>query len=123
MRLVIQRTSAVELWIDHQLYSKTGLGLLILFGTRTGDTEQSCSWLAEKVVNLRIFPDDDDKMNRSALDLGGELMIVSQFTLYADTRKGRRPSFTEAQDPKVAELLYNQFVELVSGSEIGRAHV
>jgi D-aminoacyl-tRNA deacylase len=121
MRLVIQRSTGVEVWIDRQLHSKTGPGLLILFGTRTGDTEASCAWLAEKVVNLRIFQDNEDKMNRSALDTGGELMIVSQFTLYADTRKGRRPSFTDAQEPKEAERLYNRFVDLVAASGLKTA--
>jgi D-aminoacyl-tRNA deacylase len=121
MRLVIQRTTGVEVWIDQKPHSTTGRGLLILFGTRTGDTEASCAWLADKVVNLRIFEDDDDKMNRSALDIGGELMIVSQFTLYADTRKGRRPSFIEAQEPKEAERLYNRFVDLVGASGLKTA--
>lgn len=121
MRLVIQRTTGVEVWIDQKPHSTTARGLLILFGTRTGDTEASCAWLADKVVNLRIFEDDDDKMNRSALDIGGELMIVSQFTLYADTRKGRRPSFIEAQEPKEAERLYHRFVDLVSASGLKTA--
>ncbi len=121
MRLVIQRTTGVEVWIDQKPHSTTARGLLILFGTRTGDTEASCAWLADKVVNLRIFEDDDDKMNRSALDIGGELMIVSQFTLYADTRKGRRPSFIEAQEPKEAERLYNRFVDLVAASGLKTA--
>lgn len=116
MRLVIQRTNGVEIWIDERLHSKSGPGLLVLFGTKHGDTEPSCAWLADKVVNLRIFDDAEGKMNRSALDISGEIMIVSQFTLYADTRKGRRPSFTEAQEPKEAERLYNRFVELVAQS-------
>ncbi len=116
MRLVIQRTNGVELWIEEKLHSQSGPGLLVLFGTRHGDREQSCDWLAEKVVNLRIFEDADGKMNRSALETGGEIMIVSQFTLYADTKKGRRPSFTEAQEPKEAERLYQRFIDLVSQS-------
>lgn len=121
MKLVIQRTTGVEVWIDQKLHCKSGRGLMILFGTRTGDTEASCAWLAEKVVNLRIFEDEDDKMNRSALDIAGELMVVSQFTLYADTRKGRRPSFVEAQEPKEAERLYNRFVDLVTASGLKTA--
>jgi D-tyrosyl-tRNA(Tyr) deacylase len=116
MRLVIQRTTGVELWIDNALHSSTGRGLLVLFGTRTGDTEPSCQWLAEKVANLRIFEDDQGKMNLSALDIGGEIMVASQFTLYADTRKGRRPAFTDAMEPVKAERLYNRFVELVGAS-------
>lgn len=116
MRVVVQRTFGVEVWIDNMLHSKTKAGLLVLLGTKTGDIEQSSAFLADKVVNLRIFEDDSGKMNRSALDIGAEIMIVSQFTLYADTRKGRRPSFTEALEPVEAERLYNRFVELIKAS-------
>jgi D-aminoacyl-tRNA deacylase len=118
MRLVVQRSDGAELWINGKCHSKCAPGLLILFGTRTGDTEPSCAWLADKVVNLRIFEDDDGKMNRSILETGGEIMVVSQFTLYADTRKGRRPSFIEAQEPKEAERLYERFVSLVSAAGV-----
>lgn len=116
MRIVVQRTSGCEIWIDGAQFSKTGRGLLVLFGTRAGDTEASARWLADKAVNLRIFEDDDGKMNRSVLDIGGEIMIVSQFTLYADCRKGRRPSFNGAMEPVAAEQLYDQFVELVAAA-------
>ena len=116
MRLVVQRTGGAEVWIDGQLHSSTNAGLLVLYGTRRGDTEKSCEYLADKVMNLRIFEDADHKMNLSALDVRGEIMIVSQFTLYADTRKGRRPAFTEAMEPNEAERLYNRFVELVKQS-------
>ncbi len=118
MRLILQRTSGVEVWIDGALHSRTGQGLLILFGTRTGDTEDSCGYLADKAVNLRIFEDRGGKLNLSALDTNAEIMIVSQFTLYADTRKGRRPGFSEALEPVEAERLYNRFVELVAASEL-----
>ena len=118
MRLVIQRTSGAELWIDGAPYSKCGPGLLILFGTHHGDTEKSIAWLADKAVNLRIFEDDEGKMNRSALDVGADIMIVSQFTLYADCRKGRRPSFTDAQEPSEAERLYERFVQAVAANEL-----
>lgn len=116
MRLVVQRTSGVEVLIDKKLHSSTSAGLLVLFGTRTGDQEASCAWLADKVVNLRIFEDDANKMNLSALDVRGEIMVVSQFTLYADTRKGRRPSFNEAMEPLQAEKLYDCFVTQVECS-------
>lgn len=116
MRVLVQRTTGAEVWIDNALHSKTEGGLLLLVGTKTGDTENSCAFLADKVVNLRIFEDNDGKMNLSTLDVGAQIMIVSQFTLYADTRKGRRPSFTEALEPVEAERLYNRFVELVSAS-------
>ncbi|PWB68308.1 D-tyrosyl-tRNA(Tyr) deacylase [candidate division GN15 bacterium] len=113
MRLVVQRSNGVELFVDGKCHSQTGAGLLVLHGTRTGDTRTSCEYLAEKVVNLRIFEDAGHKMNLSALDVRGEIMIVSQFTLYADTRKGRRPAFTEAMEPVEAEQLYDYFVECV----------
>jgi D-tyrosyl-tRNA(Tyr) deacylase len=116
MRVLIQRTAGAEVWIDNALHSKTGPGLLLLVGTKTGDKEESCAFLADKTVNLRIFEDDAGKMNLSALDVKAEIMIVSQFTLYADTRKGRRPSFTEAMEPVAAERLYERFVELVRAS-------
>jgi D-tyrosyl-tRNA(Tyr) deacylase len=116
MRTIVQRTTGAEVWIDKELHSKTNAGLLLLVGTKTGDSESSCAFLADKVVNLRIFEDNDGKMNRSALDVGAEIMIVSQFTLYADARKGRRPSFTEAMEPVEAERFYSRFVELIKAS-------
>ena len=116
MRLVVQRVTGCEVWIDGKVHSKTGEGLLVLFGTRRGDKEMSCNHLADKLVNLRIFEDDEGKMNLSALDVGAEIMVVSQFTLYADCRKGRRPSFGTAMDPAEAEPLYNRFVDLVAAS-------
>ena len=116
MRLVVQRTKCAEVVIGGESYSRTGPGLLILFGTRQGDIDSSCAWLADKVVNLRIFEDDDDKMDLSALDVGAELMVVSQFTLYADCRKGRRPSYNQAQEPVEAEQLYDRFVDLIGQS-------
>ncbi|MBI5266404.1 MAG: D-tyrosyl-tRNA(Tyr) deacylase [candidate division Zixibacteria bacterium] len=116
MRSLIQRVSQCEVWIDGCLHSSTGRGLLVLFGTKTGDREESCAHLADKVVNLRIFEDPQGKMNLSSLDIGGEIMIVSQFTLYADARKGRRPAFTDAMEPVEAERLYDRFVQLVAAS-------
>jgi len=114
MRLILQRTTGVEVWIDGKLHSSTGPGLLILFGTRQGDRENSCGILADKAVNLRIFEDPRGKMNLSALEVGAEIMVVSQFTLYADCRKGRRPGFSDAMEPSQAEALYNRFTELVA---------
>lgn len=121
MRLVIQRTDGVQLRIDGKIHSSTGKGLMVLVGTKTGDTEEACRKLADKVVNLRIFEDEEGKMNRSVLDVNGEIMIVSQFTLYADTRKGRRPAFTDAMEPVEAEKLYDRFVDLVKnhGLKVG----
>ena len=111
MRLVLQRTDGVELYIDGNLNSKTNKGLLLLLGTGEGDTQEPIEKLADKVVNLRIFEDIEGKMNLSLLDINGEIMVVSQFTLYADTKKGRRPSFNTAQNPSDAEALYLKFVE------------
>ena len=116
MKLLVQRVKEAEVWINGKCHSQSGKGLLVLFGTKTGDTEQSCGILADKLVNLRIFEDVNEKMNLSALDIEADFLIVSQFTLYADTRKGRRPAFTDAMEPVKAEQLYNKFVELVSAS-------
>jgi D-tyrosyl-tRNA(Tyr) deacylase len=111
MKLIIQRTNGVELLVNDRLNSSTKKGLLVLFGTKSDDTEAPIVKLADKVANLRIFEDDEGKMNLSLKDINGELMVVSQFTLYADTKKGRRPSFNKAQEPKEAERLYNLFVD------------
>ncbi len=116
MRVLVQRTTGAEVWIEGKQHSKTAAGLLLLVGTKTGDQEGSCGFLADKAVNLRIFEDAQGKMNLSALEVNAEIMIVSQFTLYADTRKGRRPSFVDAMEPVEAERLYNRFVELVKAS-------
>lgn len=116
MRALVQRTGGSEVWIDGQLHAKTSAGLLVLFGTRTGDAEESCAALADKVVHLRIFQDGEGKMNLSALDTNAQIMIVSQFTLYADTRKGRRPAFTDAMEPVLAEKMYDLFVRQVTAS-------
>lgn len=121
MRLVVQRTDGAELFIDGKVHSRTGRGLLVLMGSKTGDKVESCAKLAEKVVNLRIFEDENGKMNLSALDVKGDIMIVSQFTLYADTRKGRRPAFTEAMEPGEAERLYDCFVRTVRESGLNVA--
>jgi D-tyrosyl-tRNA(Tyr) deacylase len=113
MKLVVQRVASCDVHIGGNRHSATKGGLLVLFGTRIGDTKEHCAFLCDKLVNLRIFEDADEKMNLSALDTKAEIMIVSQFTLYADTRKGRRPSFTDAMPPQEAEPLYDHFVSLV----------
>lgn len=108
-----------QIWIDGNLYSELPTakqGLLLLFGTKNEDTESSADFLAEKVVNLRIFEDEQQKMNRSALEVRAGIMIVSQFTLYADTRKGRRPAFTDAMAPAAAEKIYNTFISKITQS-------
>jgi len=111
MRALIQRVSSASVGVDGRDVGKIGPGLLVLLGIRQGDTEALADYVAEKCVNLRIFADDQGKFNRSALDVGADVLVVSQFTLYGDTRKGRRPSFIEAAPPDVSEPLYEYFVE------------
>jgi len=95
------------------MLAQVGPGLVLLVGIGSNDSEEQASYLAEKIANLRIFEDEQGKMNRSILDTGGEAIVISQFTLYADTRKGRRPSFTDAAPPEIASLLVARFAELL----------
>jgi D-tyrosyl-tRNA(Tyr) deacylase len=115
MRALLQRVSRASVTVDGQVISRIGKGLLILLGVGHGDGEEQAAFLAEKVANLRIFEDAQGKTNLSVLDVGGEAIVVSQFTLYADARKGRRPSFTDAALPGVAEPLVERFVALLRG--------
>ena len=111
MKLVIQRVTSSSLYIEGSLISQIKKGLVVLIGISKSDTENVIEKLVKKLLNLRIFEDENSKMNNSILDIGGEILLVSQFTLYADTSKGNRPSFINAADPKNAELLYNKFLE------------
>ena len=115
MRVLIQRVSKASVIVEKQTISSIGKGLLILLGVGHDDGEEQVAFLAEKTANLRIFEDEQGKTNLSILDVKGEAIVVSQFTLYADSRKGRRPSFTDAALPDVAEPLVNRFVELLRG--------
>ncbi len=110
MRALIQRVSSASVTIDGKLHSSIGKGLLILLGIKTTDTEAEVQYLAEKCAALRIFEDAEEKMNLSVKDVDGSILIVSQFTLYGDTRKGNRPSFIDASPPNIAEPLYEKFV-------------
>lgn len=115
MRALVQRAAAGSVDVAGERIGEIGKGLVILLGVTHSDTEKDAAFLAEKCMNLRIFEDDAGKMNRSLLDVGGEALIISQFTLYGDALHGRRPSFTEAARPEVAIPLYEKFVELCRG--------
>jgi D-aminoacyl-tRNA deacylase len=112
MRVVLQRVSRASVSVAGGVTGRIGRGLLLLVGFRAGDDEDTLRWMVDKVAELRIFPDDAGKMNRSLREVGGALLIVSQFTLYGDTRKGRRPSFVDAAPPEIAIPLYDRFVDL-----------
>jgi D-tyrosyl-tRNA(Tyr) deacylase len=113
MRAVVQRVRSCRVVVAGDMVGEIGRGLLVLLGVRTGDTTEHVRWLADKVVNLRIFEDDQGKMNVAVADAGGGVVVVSQFTLYADCQKGRRPSFIDAARPEVAEPLYEAFANAV----------
>jgi len=113
MRVVLQRVSEASITIDGAVSGAIGQGLLLLVGFTEGDTEEDLQWMARKIPGLRIFNDAEGKMNASLDSVGGEILVASQFTLYGDTRKGRRPSFIGAARPEVAIPLYERFVELL----------
>ena len=112
MRALIQRVTEASVAIDGLEIARTGPGLLVLVGVATGDDEADARYLVDKTVNLRIFADEQNRFNRSALDVGAEFLVVSQFTLYGDTRKGRRPDFSQAAPPNEAEQLYEAAVQM-----------
>lgn len=113
MRAVVQRVMECSVSVDGETVGKIGPGLLVLLGVAREDEEADARWLADKIVNLRILDDEDGKLNRSLLDTGGALLAVSQFTLYGDCRKGRRPSFFRAAPPEKGKELYERFVQAV----------
>jgi len=113
MRALVQRVSYGKVLVEGQTVSEISHGLVILLGVGHGDGESQASWLAEKIANLRIFEDAEGKMNLSVQDVGGSALVVSQFTLYADSQKGRRPSFVDAALPDVAEPLVEKFAEMI----------
>ncbi|MBE7710915.1 MAG: D-tyrosyl-tRNA(Tyr) deacylase [Cyanobacteria bacterium SIG31] len=114
MKVLIQRVKKASVTIDSELYSSIEKGILALVGIEKNDTIENVQKIAKKIVNLRIFPDENDKMNRSALDVSGEMLIVSQFTLCGDCKKGTRPSFDKSAPPQMANELYEKFVEEIS---------
>lgn len=129
MRACIQRVSRARVVVEGEVTGAIGRGLLVLLGVAGRDTGNDLSWLADKIVGLRIFEDDQGKMNRSLTEAGGAMLVVSQFTLYGDCRKGRRPSFVDAAPPEQAERMYDEFVAHVrrQGIEVAtgrfRAHM
>lgn len=114
MRALIQRVKKASVAIDGEVVGRIGPGLLVLLGVTHSDTVEDCAYLAEKLARLRIFNDHDGKMNCSLLDCGGDALVVSQFTLYGDCRKGRRPGFSDAAEPKLADALYQDFTQKLS---------
>lgn len=116
MRAVIQRVSEASVTVENQIIGKIEKGLLVLLGVGDGDNEKDLDYLIDKVLGLRIFQDENDKMNLSITDIKGELLIVSQFTLYGDVRKGKRPSFTDSANPEIAEEYYNKFINRCKGT-------
>jgi D-tyrosyl-tRNA(Tyr) deacylase len=118
MRALLQRVTRASVVVDGQVVGSIGHGFLILLGIGQGDSEAQVQTLVEKIVHLRVFGDDEGKMNRSLLDIEGEALVVSQFTLYADIRKGRRPSFTNAAPPELAEPLVERFKEALVAHEL-----
>lgn len=109
MRAVLQRVSSADVTIDKKINGKCGNGFLVLLGVKQGDTEKEADFLANKIANLRVFCDENDKMNLSLLDIDGEALVISNFTLYADCKHGRRPNFLNAEKPDKANMLYEYF--------------
>jgi D-tyrosyl-tRNA(Tyr) deacylase len=118
MRACIQRVSEARVTVDGEVTGRIGRGLVVLLGVAHGDGQAEARWLAEKIVGLRVFEDAEGKMNRSLAEVGGAMLVVSQFTLLGDCRKGRRPSFIEAAPPAQAEALYEAVVSLVAGQGV-----
>ena len=116
MKALLQRVTGASVSVGGEVVGSIGRGLVVLVGVANGDSDKDIQYLAQKMVNLRIFADKEEKFNLSALDIRGELLLVSQFTLLADTRKGRRPSFTDAAPPPQAEELFQQLVDEVRAS-------
>lgn len=113
MRAVLQRVKKASVTVDNQIVASIDKGLLVFIGIHRLDSEKEINWMADKIVNLRMFEDDNGKINLSLDDIRGEILIVSQFTLYGDCRKGRRPGFSEAAPPNGAQILYEQFIDVI----------
>ena len=118
MRAVVQRVSRAQVAVNGEIASEIGLGLLVLLGVGRDDTEVDATYLAEKIAGLRVFEDADGKMNRSVQDVGGSVLAVSQFTLYGDVRRGKRPSFDATAPPEKAQLLYELFIAQIRAADL-----
>ena len=116
MKLILQRVAGASVYVDEEKIANINRGILVLFGVEKGDGEDQTSFLADKTLNLRIFPDDSGKMNFSCVDIGGDILVVSQFTLAGDCSRGRRPGFDRAADPDTARTLYESYGELLNRS-------
>ena len=116
MKLILQRVAGASVYVDEEKIANINRGILVLFGVEKGDGEDQTFFLADKTLNLRIFPDDSGKMNFSCVDIGGDILVVSQFTLAGDCSRGRRPGFDRAADPITARTLYEGYVELLNRS-------
>lgn len=114
MRVLVQRVRRGKVTVTNRVVAEIGQGLVVLVGVAPQDGDEQARYLAEKIANLRIFEDEQGKMNRSCLDIHGQAIVVSQFTLYADTRKGRRPSFTDAAPPEIAQPLVDLFAQMIA---------
>jgi D-tyrosyl-tRNA(Tyr) deacylase len=118
MRAVVQRVSSSKVTVDNNITGQISKGLLVLLGVTHEDTSKDVDYMIDKILNLRIFEDENEKMNLSLKDVGGELLVVSQFTLYGDCRKGKRPSFSNAARPDLATKLYEEFIDKAKSQEI-----
>ena len=122
MRAIVQRVKNASVTVDNNVIGKISHGLLVFLGVGEGDVEADMKYIADKVIGLRIFSDSEDKMNLSVTDVDGEILVISQFTLYGDCRKGRRPNFTASMEPKGAEAMYEKFIEYVKSQGIKTEH-
>ena len=118
VKAVIQRVSGASVSIDNEIYSSINSGMLVLFCVEKNDTEDKIDWMSNKILSLRIFEDSEGKMNKSLMDVSGEILVVSQFTLAADCKKGTRPSFDNAENPDIAKEMYQKFVNKLSESKL-----
>jgi D-tyrosyl-tRNA(Tyr) deacylase len=121
LKAIVQRVTQAQVTVDNQVLGRVQSGLVVLLGIGSADGEAEAQWMASKIANLRIFADDEGKFNRSVLDVGGAILLISQFTLYGDARKGRRPSFTKAAPPEVAEPLIERVLQLLADEGVSVA--